>query len=75
MRAHYEALKEHELNIIKDYEGKLQREQIISEQKMKEVQEDIKQGFALRQEVNKVREELREERSKSYEIEEALKAL
>jgi hypothetical protein len=26
LRAHYEALKEHELNLIKDYEGKLQRE-------------------------------------------------
>ncbi len=23
LRAHYEVLKEHELNIIKDYEGKL----------------------------------------------------
>jgi hypothetical protein len=31
LRAHYEVLKEHELNIIKDYEAKLQKEQIISE--------------------------------------------
>jgi len=26
LRAHYEVLKEHELNLIKDYEAKMQRE-------------------------------------------------
>ena len=31
LRAHYEVLKEHELNLIKDYENKIQREQLMAE--------------------------------------------
>jgi len=34
LRAHYEVLKEHELSIIKDYEAKIQREQLSSEHKL-----------------------------------------
>ena len=37
MRAHYEVLKEHELNIIKDYEAKLSREKMLSEAKVSEI--------------------------------------
>ena len=42
LRAHYEVLKEHELSIIKDYEAKLQREQLMGEQKLQEVKVQVK---------------------------------
>ncbi len=43
LRAHYEVLKEHELNLIKDYEGKIEREHVRQEQRLQEIQEEIRQ--------------------------------
>ena len=38
MKTHYDVLREHELSIIKDYEGKLMREKALCEQKVAETQ-------------------------------------
>lgn len=38
VRTHYDVLREHELSIIKDYEGKLMREKAICEQRIAEAQ-------------------------------------
>jgi DNA repair exonuclease SbcCD ATPase subunit len=43
LRAHYEVLKEHELNLIKDYESKIQREQLMAEQRLNGMHDDIRQ--------------------------------
>ena len=40
--AHYEVLKEHELNLIKDYESKIQREQLTAEQRLNGIHDDIR---------------------------------
>lgn len=36
VKTHYDVLREHELSIIKDYEGKLMREKALCEQKVAE---------------------------------------
>lgn len=48
LRSHYEVLKEHELSIIRDYEAKLHREQLINQNKVQELEQDLdkeKEGF------------------------------
>jgi DNA repair exonuclease SbcCD ATPase subunit len=58
LRAHYEVLKEHELNLIKDYESKIQREQLVAEQRLNGMHDDIRQTQAIRQELNNAQDEL-----------------
>lgn len=36
VKTHYDVLREHELSIIKDYEGKLMREKALCEQRVAE---------------------------------------
>lgn len=38
LRAHYEVLKEHELNIIRDYEAKLLQNQVFFDSNMQDMQ-------------------------------------
>lgn len=58
LRAHYEVLKEHELNIIKDYEAKIQREQVINEKKLSEVNLLLKDSSFMQNSLNQTRDAL-----------------
>ena len=75
LRAHYEVLKEHELNLIKDYESKIQREQLVAEQRLNGMHEDIRQTQAIRQELNNAQDELRDLTSRYNVLESEQKML
>ena len=75
LRAHYEVLKEHELNLIKDYESKIQREHLVAEQRLNGMHDDIRQTQAIRQELNNAQEELRDLTSRYNVLESEQKML
>jgi DNA repair exonuclease SbcCD ATPase subunit len=75
LRAHYEVLKEHELNLIKDYESKIQREQLMAEQRLNGMHDDIRQTQAIRQELNNAQDELRDLTSRYNVLESEQKML